>query len=530
MRIFTHISLLFVLIIFSRIAFAQISPGELTEYHAHLEGMSNCTQCHDLGEHISEQKCLACHKELKARIDQKKGFHVSSKVLGKTCISCHSEHLSRKYDITHLDKTKFDHQLTGFILEGKHKEKQCADCHKPENIKDQVIRKKKMTFLGLSTECLSCHKDYHQGNLPNNCINCHTFDSFKTSKKFDHQTTKFPLRGKHSEVACLKCHPMEKKNGQEIQKFTGIAFNNCTSCHKDVHENKFGPDCRKCHSEESFHQVAGIKTFDHTKTDFPLKGKHASVDCKACHKVSLTASIEHNRCSDCHKDYHKGQFTKQNPKSDCKDCHSENSYLETSFTIERHNQSAFRLEGAHLATPCIACHKKTEEWKFAGLEKSCTACHPNIHQQFMNEKYVPDGRCDKCHTVNDWEKVTFDHKITTFELQGKHATINCRDCHFKKTNSNQPAQIFSELKPACDGCHTDVHQRQFATNGTTDCFTCHGFENWKAERFNHSQTRFKLDGGHKNVDCQKCHHQNKSATVPFIQYKNTDRQCKSCHI
>lgn len=511
-------------------ASAQLSPGELTEFHAHLEGMSNCTQCHDLGEHVSEQKCLACHKELKIRIDQKKGFHASSKVLGKSCISCHSDHLSRKYDIVHLDKTKFDHQATGFVLEGKHKEKQCADCHKPENIKDQVIRKKKLTYLGLSTECLSCHKDYHQGTLPNNCINCHTFDSFKPTKKFDHQTTKFPLKGKHREVTCLKCHPMEKKNGQDFQKFTGVAFNNCNACHKDVHENKFGSDCRKCHSEESFHKVSELKGFDHSRTNFQLKGKHAAVDCKKCHKVNLTANLEYERCSNCHADFHKGQFTTKNPKSDCRDCHTENGYSESQFSIEQHNKSAFRLEGAHLATPCFACHKRNDEWKFAGLDKNCVSCHPNIHKNFMSEKYMPEERCDKCHTVNSWKNVMFDHKTTNFELLGKHAAIDCRSCHFKKTISNQPVQIFSELKTACESCHIDIHQRQFATNGTTDCIACHGFENWKAEKFNHNQTRFKLDGGHKNVDCYKCHRQNNSVPVPFIQFKNTDRQCKSCHI
>jgi len=183
-----------------------------------------------------------------------------------------------------------------------------------------------------------------------------------------------------------------------------------------------------------------------------------------------------------------------------------------------------------LATPCLACHKKGEDWKFRGLDKNCSACHENIHKNFIDPKFIPEGRCDKCHTVNDWVKVTFDHKITTFELKGKHAEASCRDCHFKKVNSSQVTQVFSDLKPNCESCHTDVHQKQFSANGSTNCAVCHGFDNWKAERFDHNKTRFKLDGGHKNVDCRKCHHQNNSTIVPFIKYKNTDRQCTSCHI
>ncbi len=57
---------------------SQISPGDLAAPHAHLEGMSNCTQCHILGEKVSNEKCLACHKELKKRIDLQKGYHSSS--------------------------------------------------------------------------------------------------------------------------------------------------------------------------------------------------------------------------------------------------------------------------------------------------------------------------------------------------------------------------------------------------------------------------------------------------------------------
>ena len=53
-------------------------------------------------------------------------------------------------------------------------------------------------------------------------------------------------------------------------------FTNCTSCHKDPHKNKFGQNCRQCHSEESFKAVKGSKNFDHNKTDFKLEEKHLS--------------------------------------------------------------------------------------------------------------------------------------------------------------------------------------------------------------------------------------------------------------
>ena len=233
---------------------------------------------------------------------------------------------------------------------------------------------------------------------------------------------------------------------------------------------------------------------------------------------------------DCHTDYHKGQFTKKAVTSDCKDCHNEFGFQGSLFTLERHNSGTFKLEGAHSAIPCISCHKKANDWVFRDLDKGCAGCHENIHLGFMSEQFMQGG-CDKCHVTSDWNTVNFDHKITNFELKGKHHEKLCRDCHFKKGTDNQIVQQFSKLTGDCKNCHTDVHQNQFDSNGKVDCTSCHGgFENWKADRFNHNSTRFKLEGSHKDGACKKCHHENTNTSVPYIQYKNTGIQCSSCHI
>ena len=138
--IFILLLLFFNVLMFN--ALAQISPGELCEAHAHLEGMSNCTLCHVLGDKVTDQKCLDCHKEIKSRIDQKKGYHASSEIGTKQCINCHSDHHGRKFDIVHFKTENFNHKLTGYALEGKHTEKKCEDCHKKENISDADIKKK----------------------------------------------------------------------------------------------------------------------------------------------------------------------------------------------------------------------------------------------------------------------------------------------------------------------------------------------------------------------------------------------------
>ena len=99
---------------------AQISPGDLSQPHAHLKGLSNCTKCHTLGEKISNQKCLDCHLDIGIRLSEGRGYHSSIEVQGKACIKCHSDHHGQNFKMIRLDKEHFDHTLTGYNLQGGH--------------------------------------------------------------------------------------------------------------------------------------------------------------------------------------------------------------------------------------------------------------------------------------------------------------------------------------------------------------------------------------------------------------------------
>ena len=314
--------LIFATTFYSTSTFAQLSPGELAEAHKHLEGLSNCTQCHVLGEKVSNDKCLACHTILKERIDSRKGYHVSPQIEGKECISCHSDHHGRKFQMIRFEKEKFDHSLTGYVLEGAHQERDCEDCHKKDFISNPELKKRTATYLGLTADCLSCHTDPHQETLSSDCMQCHDFKAFKPASKFDHDRAKYKLEGKHKEVACTQCHPINKANEKPFQQFTGIPFSSCTDCHTDVHQNKFGQQCTQCHTVASFSVIKGLSGFDHNRTRFKLEDKHRNLDCKACHKAKLTDPLQHQRCTDCHEDYHWGEFVRKEHNPDCSDCHT----------------------------------------------------------------------------------------------------------------------------------------------------------------------------------------------------------------
>lgn len=602
------IILWFILLMPAVSSLAQLSPGDLTRYHAEYEGLLNCTKCHDLGKGVSEAKCLECHTELKNRIDLNQGYHVSAPVKSKSCIECHSDHHGRNFEIIRFDENAFRHELTGYELEGAHLKTKCADCHKDELIDNPAIRKKEYTYLGLKTECLSCHEDSHQGTLTGECTSCHDYEAFKPARYFDHASTQFPLKGKHQQVDCLECHPVTQKNGRDFQAFANVEFASCTSCHEDFHQGEFGQNCNECHSEEGWHLFKGMGNFDHNKTHFPLtgrhrvtkcldchtngtdnkdpfqefvtwrsfdcvqchedvhesklgteckschttssftslkkdhsfdhaqtdyslEGKHLTVDCKECHTTnSKIEPLQFDRCNHCHEDFHEGQFADlQGMYRDCAECHSVRDFAESSYTIEDHNATKFVLDGAHMATPCFACHLSGEKWNFRDIGLRCNDCHEDVHQGVLDPKFYPEKTCQHCHTTNAWPDISFDHGQTNFILEGKHLEVQCNDCHLDH-GIDEKHQLFSGLTSRCMDCHDDIHQNQFAVGGLTECNHCHGFENWEATLFDHDETDFLLEGEHLRVDCSGCHKTVVKNTVEYIDYKIEDHRCAACHL
>ncbi len=587
----------------------QISPGDLSAAHSHLEGISNCTQCHDLGNKVPDNKCLDCHREIENLIQMNRGFHVSSDVSAKKCIDCHNEHHGRKFNMVRFDEDTFDHDLSGYSLDGNHAIIDCKECHQPDNIKDSEIRKREGTFLGLETACLDCHDDFHQQTLGNDCLQCHNFDSFDPAVKFDHDDADFSLKGAHISADCIECHPVSVKNGNDFQQFTDLTFNscvdchsdphsgqlvgacaqchtessftnfigrvkfdhnktnfelkgshktvncfechsqtsnakavfqdklnipenNCIECHDDVHEGKFGTECIKCHTEESFFMLKDMDFFDHTVTDYPLEGQHVGVECKSCHGERLTESIDFLECKNCHEDYHNGEFTKNVTSPDCIECHTlDEKFTYTTYGFEDHNASSFPLEGSHMATPCFACHVSEDHWSFRNIGESCIDCHDDIHYGLISEKFYPEKNCSSCHTSESWKIVMFDHSTTDWPLSGQHSSTDCRLCHFEENQSdNSVSQEFANLNSQCVSCHENVHDDQFVIDGVIDCIRCHITDSWLPENFDHNTTAFPLEGAHIAVDCRGCHKDAKVENGKIkVIYKIERYECIDCH-
>ena len=545
------------LLIWPTMALAQISPGPLSRAHQSLNGPLHCGSCHKLGTGENQFKCLDCHTGIADRLARRRGFHAAVMKPGassRDCISCHSDHNGLNFPLVRWEPSEqaFDHRKTGYVLEGKHAALTCKQCHNPSNIPPAEIGIIKVedpnrTFLGLSRDCHSCHEDAHGGRLGRDCAQCHNSVDWKAAATgFNHSKTRYLLTGAHAQVACQKCHRTDPAN-PKVTQYTGIPFAKCSDCHSDPHHGEFKANCESCHTTAGWRQASETKAsvnFDHSRTKFPLVGKHQGVKCDACHAGGdFNKPLAHTRCMDCHRDVHGGQFLARKDHGECASCHTEEGFKPAKFGIKEHASTAYPLEGRHTTVECAKCHipageKTLYKVKFA----RCTDCHRDIHLgQFASAPN--NNRCESCHTLKGFKPSTFTlarHSTTLFQLTGSHLAVACLDCHRVPDGSAPNSAVPYHFKTlACTECHTDPHHGEFRarmekpgpTGQPVGCEACHNLKAWSdTARFDHSTTRFTLTGTHRAVACADCHKPpNLEVTMKNVAFNSAPLNCEGCH-
>jgi len=533
-----------------------IRPGQLMQPHAKYD--DDCKQCHvKLDRKAQDRLCMDCHKDIGQDVRSHSGYH--GRLEQTVCRTCHSDHKGRDFRAADFDHAKFDHRQTNYVLRGKHEKVECAKCH--------VVNKK---FREAPQKCSACHAkdDVHKGSLGPKCADCHTENNWKEAR-FDHDTTRFPLTGKHADVHCDDCHkdkqykntPMDcyachrkvddqkghkglfgekcetchgtkawkpsKFNHDTDTKYplrgqhktvvckdchTGNLYKDklsedCYACHKkdDKHKGSLGTQCESCHTEKTWKEAL---RFDHAKTDFPLLGKHVDVKCGDCHK-SLAYKDAPKDCFSCHEkdDKHRGTLGKA-----CADCHQEKDWKSTQQRFD-HQRTRFPLKNAHAASSvqCVDCHKDLQSFRNTSL--ACVTCHrkDDKHQGQLSEK------CDSCHNDKAWRGTSFDHANARFALTGAHLKVECKSCHESLRYRDAPSD--------CYACHKkdDKHKQAYGE----PCASCHNTRSWAVWSFDHNvRSKYKLEGAHGKVACASCHTLPAPAGKPIASLSTT---CVSCH-
>ena len=373
------------------------APGACNDCHndddVHKETLgTNCADCHQstewndatfdhdmtdyplLGKH-QEAACLDCHEDS------------TYQNAPTTCFGCHSDddaHDGRSgqecdtcHNPTDWHDSSFDHTRdTEFVLEGRHAQLTCDDCHTDNPFQDEMDK-----------TCVWCHleDDQHSGHNGDNCGSCHN-NSDWAETLFDHdRDTDYDLHGAHQTIACADCH-VEAIFEVELKT-------TCESCHleDEVHEGALGKQCENCHAEISWQDPV---FFDHDLTKFPRLGLHREPECDDCHASQVFTDTE-SECVSCHLevDPHDGHF-----EDSCGACH--NPVAWDIWTFDHNVQTEFVLEGAHAVVACDDCHRSGLA-KMKGIDGSCISCHraSDIH----DGEFGAD--CGRCHSAESFIEV-----------------------------------------------------------------------------------------------------------------------------
>lgn len=332
-----------------------------------LRGKHRATRCADCHTgHLYRDKaptaCADCHR----KDDKHKG------TLGRECAACHTE---RDWKET----GKFDHARTSFALLGKHVDVKCAECHKASVYKDAP------------KDCYSCHRkdDKHERTLGQQCQDCHVERDWKTTTRFDHARTRFPLRNAHAarKVQCRDCHG-------DLKKYRDTPLD-CVSCHRkdDKHEGQVGAKCESCHDDRDWKKAR----FDHRQARFALLGRHLAVACKDCHATPRYRDAARD-CYSCHKkdDRHKLKFGVA-----CESCHNARAWGIWDFDHAR--RARYALDGAHAKVACEQCHAMPAPRgrNAAELGSSCNGCH---RRDDRHDGAFGPG-CNQCHVTESWKRI-----------------------------------------------------------------------------------------------------------------------------
>lgn len=497
-----------------RPAAAQVlSPGPLSQAHANIEGDDDCSKCHESGNKVVARLCLDCHKDLAGELAAGRGLH-GRQYRTQSCEGCHVEHVGRNTKLVRWPggaAERLDHAQVGWPLDGGHAKVACQKCHTRSSPQGRP------QYVATRTACAACHKDPHAGRFTTECQKCHTASSWQAfdRRQFDHQRARFPLTGKHTSVACEKCHTGTPPTWKPL------AFATCDACHADPHKGRLGPQpCTACHDTAGW--ASGDDKLRANHPRLSLANGHAKLACKACHdRGNDRPPSRGSACEGCHRPIHVAKFSTR-----CEGCHASIKWVGLPDAVGRdnHGKTRYPLAGKHQAVACAACHPATRPvaQRYRQLAfAACAACHADPHRGARL-----GGDCARCHTVAGFAPTTFgiaEHAATRLPLDGKHVAVPCSGCH----PGSRPRVAFAIGAKACADCHANPHGAQFDRElAAGGCQRCHTTRDWHQARIDHSA--WPLDGAHARAACAACHGTQQKGAPPAA-YRGIPRDCEGCH-
>jgi hypothetical protein len=221
-----------------------------------------------------------------------------------------------------------------------------------------------------------------------------------------HESTNFPIQGRHLLIDCLSCHP-----GMPTADFRR-AWTSCYTCHQQDYETTTNPE----------HRTAGF-----------------SILCQTCHEMTgWTPAImpDHDPFFPIYSGTHNRRW------DTCSDCHVVTGNYKVFECIFCHDHRQTEMDSEHQGIPgyaynspaCYQCHPTGEAGDFgehdfaffpifSGAHNNkwddCSICHPTPSNR-------REFRCVDCH---DHDRATMDDKHLGEAADYRYSSDRCFECH-----------------------------------------------------------------------------------------------------
>jgi hypothetical protein len=170
---------------------------------------------------------------------------------GPMQVACEKCHTSSAWKPIR-SKPEFDHNKTGYPLQGLHASVACQECHLNP------------VFSDVGRNCQDCHADLHRRKNGAQCDLCHRVNGWQVSlQNINAHQDRFPLIGAHAVADCYSCH----KVGAVGQFNRQGLSTECVSCHLRAFQKTTAPnhqalgystDCLQCHMSMDSWMTAAV--------------------------------------------------------------------------------------------------------------------------------------------------------------------------------------------------------------------------------------------------------------------------------
>ena len=225
-------SLLFALIVgFSLWLYTYDEAAKPGELHSSHEFISDCETCHVPWRGVTDKMCRKCHHF--AEIDPSDNTKPSFEKVAN-CTQCN--------ELVDPDSLKPQ-------IRFHEAEKNCLQCHTEHNGHAADISDVDHTLFNPDLSCTRCHLDAHDGKLGKTCRSCHGISTW-TVEGFVHPAS--------NNRNCHRCHEAPRSHKKklfwkEIQKEHQLSI--------DTEDPPSVEDCWRCHT---------IHRWDHMRMDHEL--------------------------------------------------------------------------------------------------------------------------------------------------------------------------------------------------------------------------------------------------------------------